>query len=85
MKEWLKLPSFWLAVVLSAAFLIFGLPTLFGAGSGLIQWGLGAVALIVIGVLWYAVYKGAKTLRDSAHAVRDFGREVRSEIDERRK
>lgn len=81
MKSWLKLPSFWLAFALTIGFLLFGLPTLFGAGSGFVQWLLGAAWAIVAFGLWVAVFKGAKTLKDSAHSLRDQGRDVRKNWD----
>jgi hypothetical protein len=77
MKSWLKLPSFWAAVVVSLAFLMFGLPNLFGPGSGLIQWAIAAAWIAIAAGLWIAVYKGAQTLRDAAHSLRDQGRDIR--------
>lgn len=74
-------PAFWLALVLTLVFLLFGLGTFFGPGAGIVQLVIGLACAAFLVVLWYAVYKGAKTIKDSSNFVRDQGREIRDKFD----
>lgn len=79
-KSWLNRPAFWVAIVFTLLFLLVGVPNFLGAGTGLLHWAVAVIWLLITGGLWYAVVKGASSVEDSAHSLRDQGREIRDRV-----